>query len=61
MATLLSLKYEYEETTGKPLKLTFSGGREAHLIAKDIALAGVSVILTSPRPYHSGIWEERKL
>ena len=60
MATLISLKYEYEETTGKPLKLTFSGASEAHLIAKDIALAGVSVILTSPRPF-PGLWEQRRM
>ena len=51
MAMLLGLKYEYEETTGRRLKLTFSGARETHLIAKDIALAGVSVGLTSPRPF----------
>ncbi|KAF8967351.1 hypothetical protein BDZ97DRAFT_1938242 [Flammula alnicola] len=36
---------------GKTLKLTFSGGTEAHLLAKEIATAGVSVILTSSRPY----------
>jgi hypothetical protein len=28
MTTLVSLTYEYEETTGKFLKLTFSGASE---------------------------------
>ncbi|KDR69234.1 hypothetical protein GALMADRAFT_215246 [Galerina marginata CBS 339.88] len=60
MATLLELKSEYQNATGKTLQLTFSGGSEAHLLAKEIASAGVSVILTSPRPY-PGTWEQRRI
>jgi hypothetical protein len=60
MSTLLSLKSEYEETTGQKLKLTFSGGSEAHLLANEIALADVSVILTSSRPYPR-LWEQRRI
>jgi hypothetical protein len=60
MATLLSLKTEYEESTGKTLKLTFSGGTEAHLLADEIAAADVSVILTKLRPY-PGSWEQRRM
>ena len=60
MATLLSLKAEYEEFTGKKLKLTFSGASEAHLLAKEIADADVSVILTSARPYPDS-WEQRRM
>ena len=52
MATLLSLKYEYGETTGKPLKPI--------ACAKDIALASVNVILTLPRPYPDG-WEQQRM
>ena len=55
MATLLGLKYKYEETT-----LAFSGASEAPLIAKDIALACLSVILISPKPYLD-LWEQRKM
>jgi len=60
MATLLSLKYEFEETRGKLLKFTFSGDSGAHLIAKDIALAGANDISTSPRPYPD-VWEQRRM
>ncbi|CAA7271147.1 unnamed protein product [Cyclocybe aegerita] len=60
IATLLSLKADYEEATGRTLKLTFSGATEAHLLASEIAEAGVSVILTSPRPY-PGSWEQRRI
>jgi hypothetical protein len=60
MSTLLSLKSEYEETTGKRLKLTFSGGSEAHLLANEIARAGVSVVVTSSRPY-PWLWEQRRM
>ncbi|KDR69239.1 hypothetical protein GALMADRAFT_128703 [Galerina marginata CBS 339.88] len=60
MATLVELKSEYQNATGKTLQLTFSGGSEAHLLAKEIAAAGVSVILTSPRPY-PGTWEQRRI
>ncbi|KAF5323787.1 hypothetical protein D9619_012926 [Psilocybe cf. subviscida] len=60
MATLLSLKAEYEESTGQTLEVTFSGGTEAHLLADEIAAAGVSVILTKLRPY-PGTWEQRRI
>lgn len=60
MATLLSLKSDYEESAGQTLRLTFSGGTEAHLLADEIAAAGVSVILTKLRPY-PGTWEQRRM
>ncbi|KJA17916.1 hypothetical protein HYPSUDRAFT_45759 [Hypholoma sublateritium FD-334 SS-4] len=60
IATLLELKADYEKSTGNTLKLTFSGASEAHLLAQEIADAGVSVILTSPRPY-PGNWEKRRI
>lgn len=60
MSTLVHLKSEYEEMTGKILKMTFSGATEAHLLAKEIAAADISVILTSPRPY-PGTWEQRRM
>ncbi|KAF8801695.1 amidohydrolase [Phlegmacium glaucopus] len=60
MATLVALKQEYEDITGNDLRLTFSGAAEAHLLAKEIARAGISVILTSPRAYPT-VWEQRRI
>ncbi|KJA17908.1 hypothetical protein HYPSUDRAFT_205764 [Hypholoma sublateritium FD-334 SS-4] len=60
MATLLGLKAEYEGLTGKRLQLTFSGASEAHLLAKEIADADVSVVLTSSRPYPDS-WQQRRI
>jgi len=60
MATLLTLKSDYDLDTGHSLRMTFVGATEAHLLAKHIKEAGVSVILTSPRPYPGG-WDQRRL
>jgi hypothetical protein len=60
MATLVNLKREYEDITGITIGVTFSGATEAHLLAKEIARAGISVILTSPRPYPTH-WEQRRM
>lgn len=60
MATLLILKNEYETGSGQRLRLTFSGATEAHLLASEIGEAGVSVILTSPRPYPL-TWERQRM
>jgi len=60
MATLVNLKQEHKDITGKDLRLTFSGATEAHLLAKEIARAGISVILTSPRSYPS-VWEQKRM
>ncbi|KAI6103408.1 hypothetical protein F5141DRAFT_1293329 [Pisolithus sp. B1] len=60
MATLLRLKAEYENRTSKTLRLTFAGASESHLLANEIASAGVSVIVTQPKPYpHT--WDERRI
>ncbi|KAH7889205.1 hypothetical protein F5I97DRAFT_486659 [Phlebopus sp. FC_14] len=59
MASLLRLKKEYENQTGKHLRLTFAGALEAHLIATDIARAGVAVIVTQPKPYPE-TWDQRR-
>jgi hypothetical protein len=60
MATLLHLKREYEQVSGNILQLTFAGALESHLIAKEIANAGVSVIVTQPKPYPD-TWDQRRL
>lgn len=60
MGTLLSLKAEYETASGSILRLTFSGAAEAHLLAKEIAAAGVSVILSPARAYPEK-WDARRM
>ncbi|KIJ10532.1 hypothetical protein PAXINDRAFT_119408, partial [Paxillus involutus ATCC 200175] len=59
MATLLHLKGDYERVSGNTLQLTFVGALESHLIAKEIANAGVSVIITQPKPYPD-TWDQRR-
>lgn len=61
MATLVNLKREFEGINkSHHLRLTFSGAAEAHLLAEEIAKAGISVILTSPRSYPY-VWEQRRM
>ncbi|KAG2046505.1 hypothetical protein BDR06DRAFT_985564 [Suillus hirtellus] len=60
MATLLRLKDEYEAHSGRELHLTFAGATESHLLAHEIARAGVNVIVTQSRPYPS-TWEQRRI
>ncbi|KAI0710591.1 carbohydrate esterase family 9 protein [Earliella scabrosa] len=62
MATLIALKSEAERVLGVsvPLNLTFSGGGEAHLLAKEIGQAGIGVILTQPRPFPK-MWDAHKI
>lgn len=60
MATLINLKAQFEAATGRKLKLTFSGATEAHILAKEIAEADISVVLTSLRPFPM-LWEQRRM
>ena len=46
MAKLLALKVEVEEKTESTVKMAFFGGMEAHLLAGEIAAAGVGVIVS---------------
>lgn len=60
MATLLELKHQIElEHQGVPMKWTFSGAFEAHLLARELAAASVGVIVY-PRPYPYD-WERRRM
>ncbi|KAH7908517.1 hypothetical protein BJ138DRAFT_1068672 [Hygrophoropsis aurantiaca] len=56
MSTLLDLKASYPQ----PLALTFSGAAESHLIADEIAKAGVSVIVTSTKPF-PWTWDSKRI
>lgn len=50
IATLILFKREIEQETGNALQLTILGGGEAHLLAPELADAGVGVVLHPPRP-----------
>ncbi|KAK0488713.1 carbohydrate esterase family 9 protein [Armillaria novae-zelandiae] len=60
MASLIQLKSEIERTTGVPLRMTFAGAAEAHLLAAEIGYAGIGVIVVPSRPFPS-TWEVRRI
>ena len=51
IVTIVHLKQELETEIGNRIKVTIVGGAEAHILAHELAGAGVGVILTPPRPY----------
>ncbi|KAJ6469481.1 hypothetical protein C8R45DRAFT_432289 [Mycena sanguinolenta] len=59
IASLLVLKKQVEAAKGTPMQLTIAGATEAHLLAKEIAAAGVGVLIEQ-RPYPSR-WEQKRL
>ena len=62
IATLIILKKEVEYATKMDMRLTITGGAEAHLLAKELATANVGVILTPSRPGpFPSVWEGRRL
>ncbi|KAF9450406.1 carbohydrate esterase family 9 protein [Macrolepiota fuliginosa MF-IS2] len=60
IATLLILKSEFEMRMRRSLRLTITGASEAHFLAKELADAGVGIILTPARPLPS-TWEKRRI
>lgn len=60
MASLIGLKAEIEASTGKALKMTFTGASEAHLLAAEISEASIGVIVTPARPFPAS-WERRRV
>lgn len=60
IATLIVLKKEVETRTGQSMKLTITGGLEAHLLAKHLAEANIGVIQISSRPFPT-YWEKRRM
>ncbi|KAG6841875.1 hypothetical protein C0991_005605 [Blastosporella zonata] len=60
IATLVILKKELEKQTRKSIKLTITGGAEAHILAKELGEEGVGVILNPPRPFPY-VWEDRRI
>ncbi|KAK0237491.1 hypothetical protein EDD85DRAFT_769737, partial [Armillaria nabsnona] len=60
MASLIQLKSEIERTTRIPLRVTFAGAAEAHLLAAEIGYAGIGVIVVPSRPFPE-TWELRRI
>ncbi|PCH40798.1 hypothetical protein WOLCODRAFT_24274 [Wolfiporia cocos MD-104 SS10] len=60
MATLLNLKAEIEEARGSFMSMVFARASEAHLIAKEIAQAKVSVILEPVRQFPQ-TWDDHRI
>ncbi|KAH9930391.1 carbohydrate esterase family 9 protein [Amylocystis lapponica] len=60
IATLILLKKEVEEKQGSTVKLTISGALEAHILAKEIAEAGVGIVQVPSRPFPT-TWERLRI
>ncbi|KAJ8088290.1 hypothetical protein PM082_022362 [Marasmius tenuissimus] len=66
MATLIQLKGEVESTIkaqnhmAKKLRITFVGAAEAHLLASEIAGAGIGVIVAPVRPFPAS-WQQLRI
>ncbi len=61
LASLVRLKQEIERSPNQsaPLNWVVHGGQEAHLVAPQLAAAGIAVILDPPRAF-PGAWDERR-
>ncbi|KAF8633283.1 hypothetical protein AX17_004458 [Amanita inopinata Kibby_2008] len=59
IATAIILKKEVEIETKGSMKMTIMGAAEAHLLAPELAEAGVGVVLIPPRPSPIS-WERRR-
>lgn len=61
LASLVRLKKEIERSPNQtdPLRWVVHGGQEAHLVASELAEAGIAVILDPPRAF-PGSWDERR-
>ncbi|KAF8914186.1 carbohydrate esterase family 9 protein [Gymnopilus junonius] len=60
MANLLILKMDVEDRIGSRMRMVFSGATESHLLAQEIADAGVGVILNPTRPIPLA-WDQRRI
>ncbi|KAK0458000.1 carbohydrate esterase family 9 protein [Desarmillaria tabescens] len=60
MVSLIQLKQEAEERSGKFIRVTFLGAPEAHLVATEIGNAGVGVIFGHVWPFPND-WQSRRI
>jgi hypothetical protein len=56
----LILKAEFEVKERRRLRMTIMGATEAHFLARELAEAGVGVILAPVRPQPT-TWEKRRM
>ncbi|KAG8977393.1 hypothetical protein FRC05_001791 [Tulasnella sp. 425] len=60
MAKLLALKAEVEDLTGKTIRMAFFGASEAHILAKQLADAGVGIVVSRARSFPL-TWDARRM
>ncbi|KAF9227427.1 composite domain of metallo-dependent hydrolase [Gyrodon lividus] len=60
IATLIRLKKEVENATGRPMKMTITGASEAHLLAQELSHADIGIILKPARPLPLS-WEAKRI
>jgi hypothetical protein len=60
ISTLIQLKIEFERLKRTTFKMTITGASEAHILAAEIASAGIGVVVNPPRPFPAR-WEDRRM
>lgn len=60
IVSLLKLKAQVDAYTGSNISLVVSGAAEAHLLSKELAAAGVGVIVSPSRPFPED-WQSRRI
>ncbi|EOD49096.1 putative amidohydrolase family protein [Neofusicoccum parvum UCRNP2] len=59
IASILRVKAEVEEAVNADIRLAIVGGAESHLVAKELAAAGVGVVL-APLLQYAQSWDQRR-
>jgi ribosomal protein S5 len=60
ISTLIRLKMEIESVKRTTIKMTITGASEAHVLAAEIADAGIGVIVNPSRPFPVK-WQDRRM
>lgn len=60
IVSLLKLKAQVDTYTGSNIRLVVSGAAEAHVLSKELAAAGVGVIVSPSRPFPED-WQSRRI
>ncbi|KAI6021404.1 composite domain of metallo-dependent hydrolase [Pisolithus microcarpus] len=60
IVSLLKLKAQVDAYTGSNISLVVSGAAEAHVLSKELAAAGVGVIVSPSRPFPED-WQSRRI
>ena len=59
IASILKVKHAVEGQGGRKLRLSIIGGAESHILADELAAAGVGVVLAPAESYATG-WDQRR-